>query len=107
MVPTPHFIKAHPMQERITELPTEGFIRQPDLIGAKPVTEQQAQKNRREGKSPVRPRPTRAGIVPFSSATLWRKVKAGQFPKPVKLSPGITAWNVKDVRAWLAAQVGG
>ena len=25
-------------------------------------------------------------IVPFSSATLWREVKAGRFPAPVKLS---------------------
>lgn len=42
--------------------------------------------------------------VPFSSATLWRKVKAGQFPAPRKLSEGVTAWNVGAVRAWLAAQ---
>lgn len=40
-------------------------------------------------------------IIPFSSATLWRKVKQGQFPKPVKLSDRITAWRVEDVRAWM------
>lgn len=40
-------------------------------------------------------------IVPFSSATLWRKVSAGDFPKPVKLGPRITAWRVQDVRDWL------
>lgn len=33
-------------------------------------------------------------VVPFSSATLWRKCKAGQFPKPVKLSERVTAWRV-------------
>jgi predicted DNA-binding transcriptional regulator AlpA len=37
-------------------------------------------------------------IFPFSSATLWRKVKAGTFPKPVKLGPRITAWRVEDIR---------
>ena len=37
-------------------------------------------------------------IFPFSSATLWRKVKAGTFPKPVKLGPRITAWRVEDKR---------
>ena len=40
-------------------------------------------------------------IVPFSSATLWRKVKAGTFPAPVKLSARVTAWRVEQVRAWL------
>jgi prophage regulatory protein len=37
-------------------------------------------------------------IFPFSSATLWRKVKAGTFPPPVKLGPRITAWRVEDIR---------
>ena len=39
------------------------------------------------------------GIFPFSSATLWRKVKAGTFPQPVKLGPRITAWRVQDIRS--------
>jgi prophage regulatory protein len=43
-------------------------------------------------------------VVPFSSATLWRKCKAGQFPKPVKLSERITAWNCGAVRLWLEQQ---
>ena len=43
-------------------------------------------------------------VVPVSPATLWRKCKAGQFPKPVKLSERVTAWQVGDVRAWLIAQ---
>ena len=40
-------------------------------------------------------------VVPISSATLWRKCKAGDFPKPVKLSERVTAWRVGDVRRWL------
>jgi predicted DNA-binding transcriptional regulator AlpA len=43
-------------------------------------------------------------VVPVSPATLWRKCKAGQFPKPVKLSERVTAWRVGEVRAWLIAQ---
>ena len=43
-------------------------------------------------------------IIPFSLATLWRKVKAQTFPAPVKLSVGVTAWRVEDVRAWMQAQ---
>jgi len=38
--------------------------------------------------------------VPFSPSTLWRKVKAGEFPQPVKISSHITAWRVSDIRAW-------
>lgn len=42
--------------------------------------------------------------LPFSAPTLWRMVKAGNFPKPTKLSARVTAWQVGQVRAWLAAQ---
>lgn len=40
-------------------------------------------------------------ILPFSPATLWRKVKDGSFPQPIKLSDRITAWRMDDVEAWL------
>ncbi len=42
-----------------------------------------------------------SSIVPFSGSTLWRKVRSGQFPKPLRLSEQITAWRVRDIRAWL------
>lgn len=58
-------------------LPATGYVRQAQLIPAP---------------------------VPFSSATLWRKCKSGDFPKPVKLSQRVTAWKVEDVRQWLDAQ---
>jgi predicted DNA-binding transcriptional regulator AlpA len=49
-------------------------------------------------------RPETPAPLPFSAPTLWRKVKAGTFPSPIKLSERVTAWNVGSVRAWLAAQ---
>ena len=52
-------------------------------------------------QSPKRPHGT--APLPFSAATLWRKVQAGTFPKPVRLSERVTAWRVGDVRAWLNA----
>jgi len=58
-------------------LPTIGYVRQAQLL---------------------------ASVLPFSAATLWRKVKAQTFPAPVKLSAGITAWRVEDVRAWMENQ---
>lgn len=49
-------------------------------------------------------RPETPAPLPFSAPTLWRKVKNGTFPRPIKLSERVTAWNVGGVRAWLAAQ---
>ena len=61
-----------------SHLPDAGFVRQADLV---------------------------PGIVPFSAATLWRKVKAGSFPQPVKLSERVTAWRCEDVHAWMRSCV--
>lgn len=41
------------------------------------------------------------GLVPFSTSTLWRKVRQGEFPPPIKVSSGITAWRVGHIRQWL------
>jgi prophage regulatory protein len=68
------------------ELPDSAFIREARLV-----------------KSPKRPEAPEP-LLPFSAPTLWRKVGAGMFPKPKKLSTRVTAWRVGDVRAWLAAQ---
>lgn len=54
--------------------PDNGFIRQKPLIAT--------------------------GLAPFSATTLWRKVQAGTFPKPIKLSEQITAWRVSDIKEW-------
>lgn len=61
-------------QNDFNQFPQTGFVRQSELI----------------------PNP-----IPFSPATLWRKVKDGTFPAPVKLSERVTAWRVEDVRAWM------
>ena len=44
------------------------------------------------------------GMLPFSPATLWRKVRKGEFPQPIKLSVGVTAWRRAEVEAWIQAQ---
>lgn len=59
------------------EPPVVGFIRQSELV---------------------------PGMVPFSAATLWRKVKSGEFPAPVKLSARVTAWRLEDVHAWMQSR---
>ena len=67
------------------DLPDSAMARQSQLI--------------RDPKHPTRPSP-----LPFSAATLWRKLREGSFPEAVKLGDAITAWRVGDVRAWLRAQ---
>ena len=42
----------------------------------------------------------REGLIPFSSATLWRKCKNRTFPPPIKISTGVTAWRLGDLRKW-------
>ena len=39
-------------------------------------------------------------ITPFSNATLYRKIKSGNFPIPEKIG-SISAWRVSDLREWL------
>ncbi len=41
-----------------------------------------------------------ANQLGVSRATIWRWVKLGYFPKPVKLSAGCTRWRIEDVDNW-------
>ncbi|HET7831817.1 MAG TPA: AlpA family phage regulatory protein [Gallionella sp.] len=40
-----------------------------------------------------------------SGSSIWAWVKAGKFPRPVKLSENCTAWNAADVEAWSQARI--
>lgn len=42
--------------------------------------------------------------VPISHSTLWRWIRDGRFPQPIKLSDRITVWRQSDVDAWEAKQ---
>lgn len=43
-------------------------------------------------------------LIPWSAATLHRKVAAGAFPRPVALSEGCTAWRNDDLRPWIESR---
>lgn len=45
------------------------------------------------------------GLYGVSAASIWRGVKRGSIPKPIKLSERCTCWNVGAIRAALAAKV--
>jgi predicted DNA-binding transcriptional regulator AlpA len=55
-------------------------------------------------KQYLRQRDLLSHYLPFSATTLWRKIKQGDFPAPVKLSPGIAAWRLSDVNDWLSSK---
>ncbi|WP_028499915.1 helix-turn-helix transcriptional regulator [Microvirgula aerodenitrificans] len=72
------------MQNQIITLPQTGYVRLPLLVG--------------DTKSGI------PGVLPFSASTLWRRVRLGTFPAPVKLSERVTCWRAEAVRQWLDEQ---
>ena len=64
-----------------SNLPREGYVREDQFL-----------------RSDRSPQP----LIPVPSSTWWRWVRSGVAPKPVKLGPGVTAWNVGDLRDWLS-----
>jgi len=60
----------------VVRLPETGFLRQPQVLV----------------------------FVPISRSTLWRRIQAGTFPGPVKLSARVTAWRAEDIRRWIEHQ---
>ncbi|MDR7295470.1 prophage regulatory protein [Pelomonas aquatica] len=40
----------------------------------------------------------------LSTATLYRKLAAGEFPKPVRLGSRCTRWKAEAIRDWIRTQ---
>jgi predicted DNA-binding transcriptional regulator AlpA len=38
-------------------------------------------------------------FIPVGKSSWWRGVKAGRYPKPVKIAPRTTAWRAEDITA--------
>jgi prophage regulatory protein len=56
-------------------LPAEGYVRLPQVLS----------------------------VIPVCKSTWWNGIRAGKYPKPVKLGPRTTVWRVEDIRALIAA----
>jgi predicted DNA-binding transcriptional regulator AlpA len=52
----------------------------------------------------IKARPERQGLLPMGETTIWDKVRAGEFPTPIKLTERITAWRIEDIEAWMASR---
>jgi len=48
--------------------------------------------------------PVVAALFACSTVTVWRRVKRGTLPAPRKLSEGVTAWNVGQIRQALKGE---
>ena len=47
-------------------------------------------------------------IVSLSRASIYRLMKAGDFPRPIRLGPGSVRWKLSDIVAWVQSRpVGG
>jgi hypothetical protein len=69
----------------MNQLPETGFLRLPQIIGDP------------KAKPPI------PAIIPVKKSCWWAGVKAGRYPKSVKLGPRVTAWKVEDIRALIAS----
>ena len=46
--------------------------------------------------------PTVAAMLSVSRSTVWRWSKfKSEFPRPIKISTGVTAWKLDEIQAWL------
>lgn len=61
-----------------SQLPDDGFVREPVV----------------------------RALFAVSHTTVWRMVASGRLPKPVKITPKVTAWRVGELRVTLAAMRG-
>ena len=67
----------------MTQLPTTGFLRLPQIIGDD------------KAEPPTPP------LIPISKSTWWAGVASGRFPKSVKIGPRTTVWRVEDIQQLL------
>jgi predicted DNA-binding transcriptional regulator AlpA len=46
----------------------------------------------------------RPGLLPVSPTTIWRMVKAREFPQPFKLGKKCTVWDAAEVESFIQRQ---
>jgi prophage regulatory protein len=69
------------------QLPDIGYLRLPQILG--------------------NPKANIPALIPISKSAWWAGIKAGRYPKGVKLGPRTTAWDVQSIRALIASTKSG
>ena len=54
-----------------------------------------------EFDSPYQTRHQLEKLFKVSSATIYRWIKEGKFPKPVRLGANMVRWKASDIEAWM------
>jgi prophage regulatory protein len=44
-------------------------------------------------------------LTTFSSATIYRLIKKGEFPRQIKLSERSSGWLLEDINTWLEQRI--
>jgi prophage regulatory protein len=44
-------------------------------------------------------------LIPFCQPHIYRLMKRGEFPKPIKIGISRVAWRESDIRTWMDAKV--
>ena len=83
--------------------PPKGFYRMSQL--ATTAARKERKYTTKDGTTRIiKARPERQGVLPMGETTIWDKVRAGEFPAPIKLTERITAWRIEDIEAWMASK---
>jgi prophage regulatory protein len=70
-------------------LPETGFVRIWQILGDNKAT------------------PPIPAIIPVAYSTWWAGCKIGKYPKPIKLSAGVTVWRAEEIHKLIAEIVSG
>ena len=69
----------------MSSLPAVGFLRLKQIIGNP------------KAKPPV------PALIPVKKTCWYEGIKAGKFPKPVKISPHVSLWRIEEIMALIAS----
>jgi prophage regulatory protein len=58
-----------------------------------------------EGPKRLIPKKTVLERIPLSNSSLWRKINAGTFPRPVHVSTRRSMWLEDEIDAFVAARI--
>jgi predicted DNA-binding transcriptional regulator AlpA len=91
----------------MSSLNTDQFLRIKDLANypEKQATTHTYKSGINKGKTKnINARSASKGLIGVSDKTIWKWVKCGEFPSPVKLSNSVTVWRLSDVKAWMQSK---